>query len=128
MISRKALFAQHMVEHPTIYERHLWRRLRKGYKGLLFEPQAVIEGYIVDFYCEQAKLAIELDGKGHDPVKDSYRDAQISKVGVNVLRFPNPTDQVEVNAILFRVCAECRYREKERNPHFHRLHKAQDRS
>lgn len=105
-------FADRLRANPTIYEARLWRRLKNGYRGVNFEQQIVIAGYIVDFYCHAAKVAIELDGKQHDPVRDSHRDQQILHKGVKVMRFPNPRNYVELNDIIFKVWAEVRYRKK----------------
>jgi very-short-patch-repair endonuclease len=51
----------------------------------------VIEGYVVDFYCDAAKLAIELDGGVHEEQwqHDESRDKAISNYGVRVLRISN---------------------------------------
>src|SRR5258707_1243130 len=50
----------------TPAERRLWKALRRNaLDGLHFRRQQVIEGYIADFYCDAAKLAIELDGAVH---------------------------------------------------------------
>ena len=51
----------------------------------------MIEGFIVDFYCDAAKLAIELDGTVHEEQwkYDETRDKTISRQGVRVLRISN---------------------------------------
>jgi very-short-patch-repair endonuclease len=59
--------------------------------GLHFRRQQVIEGFIVDFYCDAARLVIELDGRVHEEQwkYDDSRDRAISSVGVRVLRISN---------------------------------------
>ena len=71
-----------------------WQILRnRGLFGLKFRRQQVIAGFIVDFYCASARLALELDGGVHDdPDQRAYdaarRDALASHA-VRVLRLPN---------------------------------------
>ncbi len=103
-------FADRLRSNPTKYEVMLWKRLRQGVKGVNFEQQIVIAGYIVDFYCHAARLAIELDGKQHDIHRDAQRDQRISTKGVLVMRFPNPRRYTDVTSILFKVWPECRHR------------------
>ena len=59
--------------------------------GFHFRRQQVIEGYIADFYCDAAKLAIELDGSVHQEQwqYDESRDKAISRLGIRVLRISN---------------------------------------
>src|SRR5215813_7398985 len=51
----------------------------------------VIAGFIVDFYCAQCRLAIELDGDIHASTRDddAHRTSALEAIGVTVLRFPN---------------------------------------
>src|SRR5438552_7325108 len=59
-------FARVMRHEPTDAERRLWSRLRnRQVGGFKFRRQVPIAGYIVDFYCLQRKLAVELDGGQH---------------------------------------------------------------
>ena len=76
----------------TDAERKLWSKLRrKQLDGFLFYRQKVIGRYIVDFYCHQAKLVIEVDGGQHYTdvgiQKDSRRDSFLNSLGLHVLRF-----------------------------------------
>jgi very-short-patch-repair endonuclease len=73
-------------------ERALWRALRRNaLEGLHFRRQQVIEGFIVDFYCDAVKFAIEVDGKPHEEQGDydELREEVIARQGVRVLRIPN---------------------------------------
>jgi very-short-patch-repair endonuclease len=88
----KLAVAKRLRREMTGPERTLWRLLRgNAVDGFHFRRQQVIEGYIVDFYCDVAKLAIELDGTvHHDHCEyDELRDAAISRRGVRVLRISN---------------------------------------
>ena len=88
----KLSLAKRLRSEMTLAERILWRALRRNaLDGLHFRRQQVIEGYIVDFYCAAAKLAIELDGDVHQEQwkYDESRDKAISQNGVRVLRISN---------------------------------------
>jgi very-short-patch-repair endonuclease len=76
----------------TPAERILWKALRRNaIDGFHFRRQQVIEGFVVDFYCDAAKLAIELDGGVHEEQwkYDESRDRTILRAGVRVLRISN---------------------------------------
>lgn len=71
----------------------LWRELRRQrMDGLRFRRQHPVGPYILDFYCDEVKLAVEIDGEGHHfgsrPVRDRIRDAWLARNGVHTLRLP----------------------------------------
>jgi len=75
-------------------EKLLWVRLKtKQLKGYKFRRQYSVEYFILDFYCPQAKLAIEIDGNSHfygeTPEYDLFRQKSIEEVGIKFLRFTN---------------------------------------
>ena len=76
----------------TPEERRLWYDFLKDYP-VRFLRQKVIDGYIVDFYCANAKIAIELDGSQHYTQAgveyDEERDRLLQAWGIEVIRFPN---------------------------------------
>lgn len=57
--------------------------------GYDFDRQIAIDKYIVDFYCKDLKLAIEIDGSDHDYHKDKIRQDKLEALGVHFLRFSN---------------------------------------
>ncbi len=76
----------------TFSEVLLWNELKqKKMKGYDFDRQRPIDNYIVDFYCKDLMLAIEIDGISHDfedvLVKDEIRQQKLEKMGVRFLRF-----------------------------------------
>ena len=85
-------FARELRKNMTREERHLWYDFLRDYP-IRFLRQRPIGPYIVDFYCAQAKLVIELDGSQHfeDAGKesDAERDLMLSEKGIAVLRIPN---------------------------------------
>ena len=76
----------------TKEERHLWYDSLKTHP-LQFNRQKVIGNYIVDFYCHQAKLIIELNGRQHFEnkclVDDQRRTKYLNSLELYVLRIPN---------------------------------------
>ncbi len=85
-------FARQLRKTMTKEERHLWYDFLRNYP-VRFLRQKVVGPYIVDFYCAEANLVVELDGSQHyDPCgmeKDEKRTAYLNQCGLNVLRIPN---------------------------------------
>ncbi len=76
----------------TLPEVLLWRELRARPGGLKFRRQHPAGRYVLDFYCHEARLCVEVDGIAHDmggnPQRDLERDAWLEQQGVKVLRLP----------------------------------------
>ena len=87
----------------TKEEKHLWYDFLRNYP-LRFLKQKVIDNYIVDFYCHEAKLIIELDGSQHYEekglAKDKIRTEKLESRDLTVIRIPNN----EINANFDGVC------------------------
>lgn len=71
----------------------MWVRLRvRDNDGITFRRQHPIGSYVLDFYCAQAKLAIEVDGSIHtidaQIRKDEVRDAWLLSQGIETIRIP----------------------------------------
>ncbi|MBI3742955.1 MAG: endonuclease domain-containing protein [Chloroflexi bacterium] len=95
--------AQALRHEMTPAESVLWEQLRKNrLDGLHFRRQQVIEGFIVDFYCDTAALAVELDGEVHGNQQDydRERDAVLNGKGIKVLRFANAQVTVDLEFVL----------------------------
>ena len=78
----------------TAAEKLLWQQLRnRQIVGLKFRRQQVIKGFIADFYCEELKLAVEVDGPIHDKKEQIEYDANRDKVfiarGIRMMRISN---------------------------------------
>ena len=84
--------ARNLRKNMTKEERHLWYDFLRSYP-VKFLRQKILGKYIVDFYCAEAKLIVELDGSQHYEDKgmeyDSERTAYLEQYGVRVLRIPN---------------------------------------
>ena len=85
--------AQDLRKNATPQEKHLWYDFLSDYP-VRFQRQKAIGNFIVDFYCHEAKLVIEIDGHDHFTSKgrqhDQLRSNQLhKKFGLRVLRFSN---------------------------------------
>ena len=99
----------------TPSEAALWRVLRANrFKGLRFRRQHPFGPYILDFYCDRAKLAVEVDGGVHQHddqmVRDATRDAWVAKRGVRTLRLPAGLVLESIDAALGLISAELGWR------------------
>lgn len=95
--------ARQMRSQPTPAEKLLWERIKnKQLLGYKFRRQQVIDGFIVDFYCYEAQLVIEVDGKIHDytQVQDAIRQEFLESLGLRVVRFKNEDVVLEMEAVL----------------------------
>ena len=95
--------AKALRKNMTKEERHLWYDFLRSYP-IRFLRQKVIDNYIVDFYCSEARLIIELDGSQHYEgsglLKDKVRTEKIEGRNLTVIRIPNN----EVNKNFRGVC------------------------
>ena len=98
----KAEFARELRRETSPVERKLWLRLRANQmQDFHFRRQQVIGGYIADFYCHSAALAIEADGMTHDnPAYDARRDSFFASQGINVMRFTNEQIVSQIDDVL----------------------------
>lgn len=92
--SDKRDMARRFRAEPTEAEAMLWQALRgRKHGGLKFRREQPLLGFIVDFYCEERNLAVEVDGSVHDSYDakqyDAERDAAMNAAGVRVLRLKN---------------------------------------
>ncbi len=83
----------------------LWRRLRRDQLGVRFRRQAVIGRFIVDFYCPDRALAVEVDGAVHDgrEDEDAERERLLAANGVTVLRVRNDEVLGRLDAVVRRI-------------------------
>lgn len=87
--------ARNLRNKSTKSEVILWTYLKgKQIKGYDFHRQKPIGNYIVDFFCNELLLTIEIDGESHygNEEKDEQRQKEIEKYGVRFLRF----DEIEI--------------------------------
>ena len=86
--------ARHLRKNASDVEKLLWSHLRnRQTAGLKFRRQHSVGQRVVDFFCAEAKLAIELDGSGHtmhlQQTADLDRQIDLYENGIRILRFHN---------------------------------------
>ena len=93
--------ARQLRKNGTLSEVLLWKKLRKRAYGIQFHRQVSMLSYIVDFYCHEIGLAIEIDGNSHDfkYFYDANRQGRLEAFGVQFLRFSDE----EVKSNMFSV-------------------------
>ena len=96
-------FSRALRKNATPQENKLWYQMLRKYP-MQFNRQRIIGNYIVDFYCDKAKLIVELDGSQHyektGQAKDTERDEFLKSQGLEILRFSN----LEINKNFYEVC------------------------
>ena len=94
---------------PTLAERRLWSCLRnRQIRNMKFRRQHPIDRFIVDFYCSEAQLVIEVDGDVHQYTveEDAIRQQFIESCGLRVLRFKNEEVIGSLDGVLDRIAHE----------------------
>ncbi len=83
--------ARELRKNATYSEKLLWNALRRKQLGYEFHRQVPIDEFIIDFYCHELMLAIEIDGISHESteakINDADRQRKIENCGVSFLRF-----------------------------------------
>jgi len=83
-----------MRKNPTEAEELLWTKLRgRRLTKLKFRRQQHLKGFILDFYCESARLGVEVDGEIHlekeQQEYDNQRTEYLAEYGIKIIRFRN---------------------------------------
>jgi very-short-patch-repair endonuclease len=88
----------------------LWRELRTRPAALKFRRQHPTGPYTLDFFCSDARLAIEVDGEAHGrgdrPQRDATRDAWLARAGVKTMRIPAIEVLHDLDAVLRGIITE----------------------
>jgi very-short-patch-repair endonuclease len=95
--------ARELRKSMTIAEKILWDRLKnRQLNGMHFRRQHPYNIYILDFFCFEAKLAIEIDGDIHLNQKeyDKERTRFLESTGLKVIRFPNKDIESRINWVI----------------------------
>ena len=90
---RLTAFARENRRNPTPAELQMWGQLLRNrqFGGYKFVRQKPVGGYVVDFYCAELRLVIEIDGDSHaeQVAYDARRTRQLEALGLMVLRYSN---------------------------------------
>jgi very-short-patch-repair endonuclease len=91
----------------TKEEEILWSNIRGNKLGYKFKRQHSIGGYILDFYCSECKLIIEIDGVSHNTKEareyDKIRDTYFKELGYTTIRFLNMEVKNEIEKVLLKI-------------------------
>ena len=105
--------ARRLRRDMTPQERKLWYEYLRTYP-VKFYKQRIIESFVVDFYCAQARLVIELDGSQHYTEQGRAYDAERSTVleqyGLLVLRFANNDVDNHFDAVCAQIHSSIQHR------------------
>jgi very-short-patch-repair endonuclease len=92
LLDKKTL-RQKLRRRATPAEKLLWKSLKNSAVGAKFRRQHSVGSYVLDFYCPEHKLAIEVEGRIHDDVLigdyDAERQSYLESQGIRVLYFKN---------------------------------------
>ena len=100
--------AHALRNNMTPAEKLLWEELRlKKIKGLRFRSQHAIGRFIVDFYCHEKRIVIEVDGGYHlekyQAIHDYDRTYELEKFGLHILRIKNDEVLNDINNVVRKI-------------------------
>jgi very-short-patch-repair endonuclease len=99
LLERRRLLRQNM----TWAEDVLWRYARRKGLGVKFRRQQSFKNFIIDFYCSDLQLAIEVDGDTHldEEVQryDAWRQRELEGYNIKFIRIPNPRLLVDADQV-----------------------------
>ena len=101
-----------MRRNPTPEEAAVWKRLRhRCLLGFRFRRQHAIDRFLVDFYCAEASLVVEIEGPVHQYTRqeDSVRQAFLESLGLRVLRFTNDEVNGGMEGVMERIAAALQF-------------------
>ena len=100
--------ARLLRKNSTLSEILLWKHLRvKQMKGYDFHRQKPLDNYIVDFFCNELMLAIEIDGSSHELEgayeRDQERQQKLESLGISFLRFDDRMVKQDMKGVLLAI-------------------------
>ncbi|MEN6621689.1 MAG: endonuclease domain-containing protein, partial [Smithella sp.] len=109
--------------NATEAEALLWELLRDRHlEGFKFRRQHPLGGYILDFYCHEARLAVEIDGAVHHEADqaqhDADRSAYLNEQGIRVIRFWNHEVLSQTDAVLQKILEQIQSSTSSQTPPF----------
>lgn len=100
-------FARELRQPQTPAESTLWRHLRNRNLKFKFRRQHPIDFFIIDFYCAEAKLLIEIDGESHLAKEqmeyDQARTKYLEELDYKVIRFTNNDVRYNINEVVSEI-------------------------
>ena len=96
------ILARQLRKNSTLAEILLWKNIKGKSYGYEFHRQVPIDEFIIDFYCHELKLAIEIDGNTHDYNfdLDATRQKKLESLGITFIRFSDNDVKRNLNDVL----------------------------
>jgi len=115
-------FARELRQPQTPAEATLWNHLRNRNLKYKFRRQHPIDFFIIDFYCAEARLLIEIDGSSHlereQQEYDQSRTEYLEALEYKVIRFTNDDVRYNIHAVVTAIMQEIESRiNKDDTPH-----------
>jgi very-short-patch-repair endonuclease len=94
--------ARKLRQNSTLAEILLWKNIKGRALGYEFHRQVPIDEFIVDFYCHELQIAIEVDGFTHNYnfLNDELRQKRLESLGIKVIRFTDDDVKRFMNDVL----------------------------
>ena len=101
----KVEFAREQRRESTRAEKILWQAVRRKQLGVRIRRQHPIGSVVLDFYCAEARLAVEVDGPCHEEQigYDRRRDEQLAEWGIVTLRIPEQRIREDLPSVLLEI-------------------------
>ena len=95
-------YAKQLRNNSTLSEVLLWKLIKGKALGVEFHRQVPLSEYIVDFYCPELMLAIEIDGNSHDYKyeQDIFRQNNLEQLGITFVRFSDLSVKKEMENVI----------------------------
>jgi very-short-patch-repair endonuclease len=100
-------FARQLRSNMTLAEVLLWKKLNRRQLGVQFSRQKPAGKWVIDFYCKELQLAIEVDGSSHNfkKAQDDERQRQLESLGIRFLRVWDCEVKNDIGAVVERIKA-----------------------
>ncbi|MEI6947656.1 endonuclease domain-containing protein [Paraflavisolibacter sp. H34] len=100
--------ARNLRHRLTKAEALLWEKLRnRRLKALKFRRQHPVDQFVLDFYCPDHKIAVELDGSAHEgseaQLYDAARTKKLEQLGIHVIRFSNDEVEKDIHIVMRKI-------------------------
>nr|MBN2278016.1 endonuclease domain-containing protein [candidate division Zixibacteria bacterium] len=98
--------ARQLRNNSTASEKILWHYLKgKQRRGYDFHRQKPVDQFIIDFFCNELLLAIEIDGSSHEgkKIEDKIRQAKLESLGIEFLRFYDSDVKTNIEGVVVTI-------------------------
>ena len=113
-------FAKALRKNMTAPEKVIWERICNNQLGVKIRRQHPIHNYIVDYYCHEVKLVIEVDGGIHlskeNMQNDLIREAGLKEYGIEIIRFTNEEVSNEIDIVIEKLSKKIEELKKPKSP------------